>query len=98
MSAGNIDRRTLLALAAALVVPTAPTFGGTTMTQTIKPFHLAIPDSVLSDLRQRLANTRWPDRETVADTSQGPQLAKVQALCEHWRHRYDWRRLSLLPV
>jgi len=66
------------------------------MTETIKPFHLAIPDSVLEDLRDRLSKTRWPDRETVADTSQGPQLAKVQALCEHWRSQYDWRACEAL--
>jgi len=63
---------------------------------TIKPFHLAIPDTVLADLRERLSRTRWPDRETVADTSQGPQLAKIQALCEHWRTGYDWRACEVL--
>ena len=66
------------------------------MSATIKPFHLAIPDTVLADLRERLSRTRWPDRETVADTSQGPQLAKIQALCEHWRTGYDWRACEVL--
>lgn len=66
------------------------------MTGTIKPFHLAIPDSMLADLRERLSQTRWPDRETVGDTSQGPQLAKVQALCEYWRTQYDWRACEAL--
>lgn len=61
-----------------------------------KPFHLAIPESTLTDLRRRLADTRWPDRETVADTSQGPQLAKVQALCAYWRTGYDWRTCEAL--
>jgi len=66
------------------------------MTATINPFHLEVPDSALSDLRERLMNTRWPDRETVADTSQGPRLAKVQALCEYWRLHYDWRPCEAL--
>ncbi|MBX9649022.1 MAG: epoxide hydrolase N-terminal domain-containing protein [Xanthobacteraceae bacterium] len=66
------------------------------MTETIKPFHLAVQDSVLEDLRERLSKARWPDRETVADTSQGPQFAKIQALCEHWRNQYDWRACEAL--
>jgi pimeloyl-ACP methyl ester carboxylesterase len=63
---------------------------------TIHPFHLAIPDSDLDDLRTRLARTRWPDAETVTDTTQGPQLAKLRALVERWQHGYDWRRCEAL--
>jgi pimeloyl-ACP methyl ester carboxylesterase len=63
---------------------------------TIHPFHLAIPDADLDDLRTRLAHTRWPDAETVADTTQGPQLAKLRALVERWQHGYDWRRSEAL--
>lgn len=48
----------------------------------IEPFKLSVPEFQLDDLRQRLDRTRWPDAETVDDTSQGPPLAKVQALCE----------------
>lgn len=59
-------------------------------------FHLAVPQAELDDLRQRLALTRWPDRETVTDTGQGPQLAKVQALVEHWVDGYDWRPTEAL--
>ncbi len=92
----EMDRRAFLALAAVAATPAAPALGKTTMTETIKPFHLAVHDSVLEDLRERLSKTRWPDRETVADTSQGPQLAKVQALCEYWRTRYDWRACEAL--
>lgn len=77
-------------------MPAAPAFGEAPVSATIKPFHLAIPDTVLADLRERLSRTRWPDRETVADTSQGPQLAKIQALCEHWRTGYDWRACEVL--
>ncbi len=93
---GELDRRGFLAFAAALAAPAIPAFGEPTMTASIKPFHLSIPDSVLADLRERLAKTRWPERETVPDTSQGPQLAKIQALCEHWRLRYDWRACEAL--
>jgi len=60
----------------------------------ITPFELSVPQGELDDLRRRLLATRWPDRETVADTSQGPQLAKVQALVEHWATTYDWRAVE----
>ncbi len=66
------------------------------MSDAIEPFHLAVPQAELDDLRARLARTRWPDRETVDDTSQGPPLAKVLALCDHWRDGYDWRRCEAL--
>lgn len=62
----------------------------------ITPFTLAIPQSELDDLRSRLLATRWPDRETVADTSQGPRLDKMQALVRHWATSYDWRRTEAL--
>lgn len=62
------------------------------MTGSIEAFHLAIEQEKLDDLKSRLARTRWPDRETVADWSQGAPLAKVQALCAYWREGYDWRR------
>jgi epoxide hydrolase len=55
------------------------------------PFTIAIPQSQLDDLAQRLAATRWPEKEPVDDWSQGAPLAKVQALVDHWRTRYDWR-------
>ncbi len=58
----------------------------------IEPFHLSVPEADLDDLRDRVARTRWPDRETVPDTSQGPQLSKLQALTGHWLGAYDWRR------
>ena len=66
------------------------------MSSTIDPFHLAIPDADLADLRMRLAHTRWPDAETVGDTSQGPRLAKLRALVARWQDGYDWRRCEAL--
>lgn len=63
---------------------------------TISPFTSDIPQAQLDDLRQRLLNTRWPERETVGDTSQGPQLEKIRALIEHWATSYDWRKTEAL--
>lgn len=63
---------------------------------TIEPFQLHVPQAELDDLRDRLARTRWPDADTVDDTSQGPPLAKVRALVEHWRDGYDWRRCEAM--
>ena len=66
------------------------------MTEAIEPFHLAIPQAELDDLRERLARTRWPERETVNDWSQGAPLEKVKALCDYWRTSYDWRRCETM--
>lgn len=61
------------------------------MTDAIRPYPLAFPDSALDDLRERLSRTRWPERETVDDWSQGAPLTRMQALCEYWRDEFDWR-------
>jgi pimeloyl-ACP methyl ester carboxylesterase len=61
------------------------------MSDAITPFHLEIPQAELDELKRRLERTRWADAETVDDWTQGAPLAKVQALCEHWRTGYDWR-------
>ncbi|MFE3145009.1 epoxide hydrolase family protein [Streptomyces scopuliridis] len=61
------------------------------MSETIQPHPFAFPDSALEDLRQRLTSTRWPEREPVADSSQGAPLARMQALIDYWRDGYDWR-------
>jgi epoxide hydrolase len=57
----------------------------------VTPFRLAVPDAELEDLRARLRATRWPDRETVDDASQGVPRADLQALCRYWADDYDWR-------
>jgi pimeloyl-ACP methyl ester carboxylesterase len=62
------------------------------MNDAITPFVLNVPQDDLDDLQRRLAHTRWPERETVDDWSQGAPLAKVRALCDYWRTAYDWRR------
>ena len=66
------------------------------MNNAIEPFALHIPETQLTDLHDRLSRTRWPDAETVNDTSQGPPLAKVRALVDHWRDGYDWRRCETI--
>jgi pimeloyl-ACP methyl ester carboxylesterase len=58
----------------------------------IRPFRVNVPDADVADLKRRLAATRWPDKETVADQSQGVQLARLQALVRYWGTDYDWRR------
>ncbi len=68
---------------------------------TIRPFTLSTTDAELDDLRRRLRATRWPDRETVDDWSQGVPLAYVQEVCAYWADGYDWRatekRLNAFP-
>ena len=59
---------------------------------TIRPFHIDVPEEELADLRRRIAATRWPEKETVDDRSQGPQLATMRALADYWATEYDWRR------
>ncbi|MCY1337323.1 hypothetical protein D9M69_231480 [compost metagenome] len=58
----------------------------------IRPFRAQVPETALLDLRRRLGTTRWPDRETAADRSQGVQLDKLQALVRYWESSYDWRK------
>jgi pimeloyl-ACP methyl ester carboxylesterase len=59
---------------------------------TIRPFQIGFPESDLTDLRRRINATRWPERETVADDSQGVQLSKLQDLVRYWGSDYDWRK------
>ncbi|MFW6749083.1 epoxide hydrolase family protein [Pseudomonas glycinae] len=69
--------------------------------QSIRPYTIHVDEAKLTDLRKRIADTRWPDKETVGDVSQGVQLAQVQALVKYWGDGYDWRkaeaRLNALP-
>ena len=58
----------------------------------IRPFRVEVPEADLDDLRRRIAATRWPDRETVPDRSQGAQLAELQELVRYWGTDYDWRK------
>ena len=72
-----------------------------TDTTAIRPFQVDFPEAELTELRRRINATRWPERETVADSSQGVQLATIQKLAEYWGTDYDWRKceakLQALP-
>ena len=75
-----------------------PVDGGT---PAIRPFRINVPEAELAELRRRIKATKWPERETVADASQGVQLATMQKLARYWATEYDWRkfeaRLNALP-
>jgi pimeloyl-ACP methyl ester carboxylesterase len=87
-------RRNFLATAAAVgavsLLPGA--LFAATADNAIRPFRAHVPEADIADLRRRLAATRWPDRETVNDQSQGVQLAKLQPLVRYWQKDYDWRK------
>jgi pimeloyl-ACP methyl ester carboxylesterase len=61
---------------------------------TVRPFRVDVPEEDLVELRRRIAAVRWPEKETVADQSQGVQLATMQALAQYWETEYDFRRLE----
>src|SRR5260221_8050485 len=63
-------------------------------TRDVTPFKVSVPQSAIVDLKRRLASTRWPERETVGDWSEGVPLEKAQALVAYWRDKYDWRRFE----
>src|SRR5471032_893901 len=58
----------------------------------IRPLRVHVPESQLIDLRRRIKATRWPERETVSDDSQGVPLAMIQEVARHWSTDYDWRK------
>src|SRR5581483_11819871 len=58
----------------------------------IRPFSVNVPDAALADLKRRVGMTRWPERETVADDTQGVKLATMQSLARYWAADYDWRK------
>src|SRR6516164_3612443 len=98
-----LDRRTVLAASAAAAASSmmpAQAQTGTTR-DAIRSFQINVPDADLAELRRRIKATRWPDRETVGDESQGVQLATMQELASYWSTDYDWRKceakLNALP-
>ena len=62
--------------------------------ESIRPFHVHVSQAQLTDLRQRILATKWPERETVTDESQGVQLATMQKLAKYWANNYDWRKVE----
>ena len=97
------NRRQVLAgsaaLAAASLLP--KDLQAATGDEAIRPFRVNIAQEEINDLRRRIAATRWPEKETVADQSQGVQLATVHKLARYWATDYDWRKaeakLNALP-
>src|SRR5262249_36295379 len=97
------SRRTVLAgsaaAGAASLLPGA--FAAAADSSTIRPFKVDFPEADLIDLRRRIAATRWPDKEQVADESQGVRLATTRQLARYWQTSHDWRkveaRLNALP-
>ncbi len=102
-NSASSDRRTFLAGCAAVGA------SGLLATQAraaadpnaIRAFHVSVPQEQLADLRRRIAATKWPERETVTDPTQGVQLATIQKLARYWATDYDWRKteakLNALP-
>lgn len=90
---------TMLILAATLAAPSSTST--TTQDNSIRPYQVHVPQIRIEDLKRRIAMTRWPDKETVADRSQGFQLAELQQLLQYWGSGYDWRKaeakLNALP-
>ena len=72
--------------------PAAPAPRDVLGEEAIRPFRARVPDADVADLRRRLEATRFPDKETVADASQGAQLANLQELVRYWATTYDWRK------
>jgi pimeloyl-ACP methyl ester carboxylesterase len=97
------DRREVLAASAAVVASrlTPTQAHAPTTTDAIRPFRINVPEADLVELHKRVNTTRWPDRETVSDESQGAQLATMQEVARHWETDYDWRKcetkLNALP-
>src|SRR6202166_5393526 len=102
-TSSSLDRRAFLASSAAVGVSSlfATSARAAAGDDSIRPFHVNIPQDQLVDLRRRVLATRWPERETVTDRSPGMQLAKIQEVVRYWGKDYDWRkveaRLNALP-
>jgi len=86
----------LAAIATAIVLAVSPFISAADAdsSKSIRVFHVDVPQQELVDLRNRIAATRWPDKETVTDRSQGAQLAKLQELVRYWGTDYDWRKVE----
>ena len=115
LSGNNSTRKLVMKIALPIIIVTlggtslssaqSPSSTAATAAQdstAIRPFTVPIvPQAALDDLRRRIAATRWPEKETVTDASQGVQLATMQKLASYWAKDYDWRKceakLKALP-
>ena len=95
-TSSSLDRRGLLASSAAVVASglLPATARAATEDSAIRPYRINIPEEQLVELRRRIAATRWPDKETVSDESQGLPLATIQDLARYWQTNYDWRKVE----
>ncbi len=64
----------------------------------IRPFSVNVAEAELTELRRRVSATKWPERETVADESQGVQLSTIQKLARYWAAEHDWRKCEAKPI
>lgn len=96
----NEDRRRLLGaaasgIAALGIASLVPAYShAASSAETIRPFQVNIPEGDLDDLRYRLAHTRLPEKETVGDFTQGVPLKTTRQVLDHWRNKYDWRKVE----
>ncbi|OTP67425.1 epoxide hydrolase family protein [Caballeronia sordidicola] len=91
IAAGSLSQLAFAETTQAITDVAQATGGDTTA---IRPLRVHVPESQLIDLRRRIKATRWPDRETVTDDSQGVQLAVIQEFSRHWSTDYDWRKVE----
>ncbi len=102
MTSAELQRSVTVATALGLFLSASPGYAQTVATSaqpraaaldtTIRPFRFNVPDKDLAELRRRIAATRWPEKETVADQSQGVPLAMIRELASYWGTDYDWRK------
>jgi len=90
-AAGSVG---ILAVVGLLLAAAPQATGQSAADRSIRPFKIEVPQADLDDLRRRIRATRWPDKETVADRSQGIQLTKLQELVRYWGTEYDWRKVE----
>jgi pimeloyl-ACP methyl ester carboxylesterase len=89
----NRDRR-MTAIKTADAPRSAPVTRATPDDEPIRPFRVNIPQTQLTELRRRIHDTQWPEKETVSDQSQGVPLATMQELARYWATDYDWRKVE----
>src|SRR3982751_4948762 len=82
--------RSMTAIKTADAPRSAPVARATPDDESIRPFHVNIPEQQLTELRRRIRETQWPEKETVSDQSQGVPLAAMQELARYWATDYDW--------
>ena len=91
VAAGSLSQLAFAETNQAITDVASPASGDKTA---IRPLRVHVPESQLIDLRRRIKATRWPERETVTDDSQGVPLAMIQEFARHWSTDYDWRKCA----